>query len=535
MTLPPNCDNHCEYQQNSVTTLIEDLDPAYIGEGLAHIGGHIRQLLGVQALLHRHHNLHHSYIYALPPEVLDEIFLWTCTFRRGSWEEFGGPTRGQAMVLSSVSSYWRSVALQTPRLWSTVTFDVREPTSETKAALLQHHIKYGTDLDISMHLSTDVRPRQTANIAFALQFQSIADILFAPESVCKITSLRIEYPPPEWLTKIPWLPHLHTLVLTGLRGQQSTPVSLNLRRQPLCRVRLSVCSRTLVYGPLNLPPTVQELFTSGLKHEITSGFLYRFPNLTKFRASNPSDPPGSYFISNPTTRFIPHTLSHLEDLTWPVGDFLYPTLRLSLPALKSLHLVDPDESTSDGYISQRHFDSSPGPILSLSRHLSATLKSLELVGSRWTTQALEQLFLTNITHLEALVLVEWPLDFLITALQVLTPREKDFNQHVPIKALPRLRSLVIRANMIDYSTPDTGGPTSYSSLQHNAVNIAQVSLKMLERRRAGQVDPFLLGLPPLYKWENSRYLWSARLRHRFRRVVRARYLDIRQEQEEERL
>lgn len=74
---------------------------------------------------------------ALPPEILAEIFFW-CTPSAGSQEHF--PVRG-AMTISHVCSLWRSIAIDTPRLWTYTKIPVVQHKLDPTLALLRMYLE----------------------------------------------------------------------------------------------------------------------------------------------------------------------------------------------------------------------------------------------------------------------------------------------------------------------------------------------------------------------------------------------------------
>ncbi len=219
-------------QPSLIMSRIEDTttEPAYMDEELTqgHIAAHVPELPRPQAGRRRRRNQFHSFIYTLPPELLEVIFLSICASERTSWEKFDGHT-GQVIVLSSVSSHWRQVVLSTASLWEswdTTTLAVHGRTSEIKAALLQHHLEHARNLDLSLYLYADKYGLD--DMMHPKQYQSIANTLFAPQNARKVTTLHVINPPPNWLVKLSKLPRIETLVLEGLREKFQTQLTLDL-------------------------------------------------------------------------------------------------------------------------------------------------------------------------------------------------------------------------------------------------------------------------------------------------------------------
>ncbi len=479
---------------------IEDptTEPAYIAEELTRVGDHVHQLLRLQAALRRRRNQHRSLIYILPPELLEVIFLLMCSSERASWRKFGDPT-SQVIVLSSVSSHWRQVALSTPSLWETARLVVRKCTSESKAALLQHHLDRARNLALLMDLDGCDRivPRE--------QYRSISNILFAPQNACKITTLHVINPFAEWLVQLSKLPRIETLVLENLWQESETPLTLDLHTQPLRRLYLSSSDYQDPWGHFNLPSSVQVLKTFDVSHDMVSSFLYQCPKLTEVRNMESLNP----FSGFPTSL----TLGHLETLVWPAGVFRdHSDHNLSLPVLKHLRL---DHHDGDNHPTIH--------IIAFCHRFSETLRSLELGEfSGWKASDLNSLFLHKLSHLEELKLVNWSIGGVVLAIEALTPSDEDFRCH-EIKALPHLQSLALTGGVV-YESNDYSFDDGHLYLRDFKVTqMTEACLKMLEKRRAGRLIPFYLTC-----WKHS---WSAELLQKFRQAKRDTWIEVREESE----
>lgn len=497
---------------------------AYFDEELARVRTQIHPLFELQISLLRRRNEHCSPIYTLPLEVLVSIFLLLCTRKRASWEMFSRPT-GRVVALSAVSSYWRQVVLQTPRVWDSVALFAERHESKAAAALLQHHFDHAKSLCLSVDLLLRVHNQRS----YALQYhQPITNILFAPENAQNITILRIENIPITWLANLPELPRLQTLVLEGLQNEDDTPITLDFHTQPLCRLSLSFGVGQIRWGSINLPSSIRELVISNFIFEVLLVLLRQCPNLTKFVHWD------HFAFTNSNLLTTSLTLGHLETLFLPVGGFLDPNSiqNLSLPVLKHLHL-DYD------------YNFSPTPTITFCHRFSETLKSLEL-GARsegWEASDVRRLFLHKMEHLETLKLTDWEPSELVMVAQVLTPSDKEFCCH-EIKFLPQLKSLVLNVQRcgpwnseIDEDSDD-GSDNDLAELleppsQHSddcTDEVIDLFLTFLEKRRAGERTPFRLDLPE--SWSSTQELiWSEGLQDRLRQVIKGRCIEILQDGE----
>ncbi|KDR76337.1 hypothetical protein GALMADRAFT_279474 [Galerina marginata CBS 339.88] len=71
-----------------------------------------------------------SYISLLPPEILTEIFTYCIPA-----EQFPIPSRVEApLLLTQVSSHWRTLAISTPDLWAALHINYKDPTEDISAA-----------------------------------------------------------------------------------------------------------------------------------------------------------------------------------------------------------------------------------------------------------------------------------------------------------------------------------------------------------------------------------------------------------------
>ncbi|KAH9481413.1 hypothetical protein JR316_0005939 [Psilocybe cubensis] len=97
-----------------------------------------------------------SYICILPPEILAEIFAYCIPT-----EQFPIPSRTEApLLLTHVSSFWRSVAISTPDLWSSFHINYKDPTEDIALANLWLSRSLNKRLSISIAVDFGEQPQQ---------------------------------------------------------------------------------------------------------------------------------------------------------------------------------------------------------------------------------------------------------------------------------------------------------------------------------------------------------------------------------------
>ncbi|KZP27623.1 hypothetical protein FIBSPDRAFT_1040140 [Athelia psychrophila] len=79
-----------------------------------------------------HHQALISPLRQFPPEVLSEIFLHLTPSYNSDVESDDLP-----MFLGGICSYWRQVALSTPRLWSTIDVNIKKGTEQPRCELIK--------------------------------------------------------------------------------------------------------------------------------------------------------------------------------------------------------------------------------------------------------------------------------------------------------------------------------------------------------------------------------------------------------------
>lgn len=490
---------------------------AYFDKELANgVQTHQPPASDLQTSTRRRRNEHCSPIYTIPLEVLTTILLMSCACERASWEMFDEQaTDPQVRAVSSVSSYWREVVVQTPRFWKSVTITVYGPRPlevVTGTARLQCCFDRARNLgDLSVDLLLN---RKTSALC-----QPISNILFTPDNAWSVTTLRIRYIPVEWLAELPELPRLHTLVLEDLQNEKDTPIIFNLA-QPLRRLCLAFYQSEIQWGSINLPFSVEELLVYGaIAPHILLALLRQCPNLTKVDHWN--DP--SLFATPTPVIDTSITLDHLETLSLAVGNSLDPTSipKITFPALRHLDLECGDEA-------------SPILVIKFCHRFSETLKSLEFhqMPQDWGTSDFGWLFLHGMERLETLTLTNWTLPYFIMAIHALTPSDEEFHGN-KVKCLPRLQSLVLTAApwSDDYDDPFGSAIMLLPNSDHSsdpADNLLDLVLGFIEKRRAGEVTRFRLDLPML-NFDCLDSMWLEGRQDRLRRVVKGRCIEVLQD------
>ncbi len=135
------------------------------------------------------------------------------------------------------------------------------------------------------------------------------------------------------------------------------------------------------------------------------------------------------------------------------------------------------------------------------------------------------LFLHKLPHLEQLKLIEWPLYGVVSAAEALTPNDEDFRRH-EINSLPHLNILILSVFNRDFeSTDDSFDDRRVACRVRKATKLAEACLKMLKKRRAGQLVPFYLDLPDLRY--DMHYGWPTKLSNKFRQATRGTLIEVR--------
>ncbi|KAF5362158.1 hypothetical protein D9756_002154 [Leucocoprinus leucothites] len=415
----------------------------------------IDQLLQFLARVHRRSNQLRSPIYTLPTEVLSYIFQNTrSSYQTGEdlgYTEASDPSRGwdefppvdcSAVVLSSICSHWRQVALDTPKLWTSVTLRIQSRKVPSHASLLQHHLTQAKSLDISLNIifSANRNPRL---------LESISHILFSPKYLDRIKTLRLKNPPPQWIPLLPQLSRVQTLCLIyprSLRGD----THLNLHSQSLRRLHLA--------GGAWISVDFSEYVA----------LIRQCPNLIGCYSHYSANQEGLLELSSNH----PLVFNHLTSFTWSVSAGINDgtiAQNIFLPALRRLRLIAPDFVAED-------------PVIGFIQKHSKTLLSLELEQfAEWTIREYTVLIRHDMPCLLALT-VTAQLSSLPGCIKALSLKEEE--QAEGRILLPKLKSLRLNEDGMD--DPDT-----------DMDRLAPLTLEMLQMRKAGDDFEFEVDIPDM--------------------------------------
>lgn len=347
----------------------EQAGPAHPNNEISLLDSQVSQLDTLRHTLHhRFCQLHNqlSPIHVLPIELLSYIFeqvndseVHTCPDLYDCRQCIR-----RALLLGSVSTQFRYVALGTPELWKRVPLELRRTDPETisKAlALLQHCITYAPSVNISVSDSLDESKARSA----------IA-VLLTPETTRKIKAFQLYG---SACASHLWVEKLNGSVfpmLDVLNINHNVTFDLETLKT-VTRLKVSHRGRG---PPRTLPPSLLYLDVAHISERELVSFLYQCPNLVECMAC--LNPVGRDAI----TQFNkPLTLSHLKRLTLgPVDIIAQPSSagKFQLPSLEFLHLDSPRKSAIHG-------------IIAFCGNLSTTLTTL-IISTYWDTFDSEYLY-----------------------------------------------------------------------------------------------------------------------------------------------
>lgn len=473
----------------------------YIDEQIDQINSQIVRLKELQSTLRRRSNHLRSPIYAIPIEVVSQIFQQLCNSRqsyvgRTGWESTPLSIHCDAITLSAVSSHWRQIAFATPRLWERMRFWLHPPRVNSGSAWLQYCASHVQFLDISVvGYDHDAIWRWDP---LEQIIHPITKVLFSPDIARKVKALSLAHSPlHDWIPMLPSFPLLNSLALRDVLTPENTS-SLDLQTFPLFRV----CLEDIRFISVSLPASVQVLHLYNVRSRISMDLLRQCPNLVEC-----INDIGSYTIHE--VSFTTHlALNHLKTLAWPLTEGLSDAAsihNLQMPVLEHLKLEYTWEHTSQA----------SGAITLLCHQLSTTLLSLTLVSFRvgWTFNILREVFKLSLHNLRILKLESWSIISLLEAIRLLTPSEDEYNNH-EIKYLPSLKSLTLTAS--------TDGITS------GYHPFSRLLLDLLERRRAGETFRFHLNfsVPEERGWVDEDDIWPPELQEELRMIVNNCQIDV---------
>lgn len=312
------------------------------------------------------------------------------------------------VLLGSVCSYWRQVAQSTPELWNTLVLDVRRRTAVNHAQLLQLCLSKSKALPLEVEM--DFRREQRVNHGEPLKdrgnkivaaLRPIQGVLFDPDTMPKMRTLRLIAPPCEWLPLIPAsFPNLEDLSLGWpFRFSMRPPASLVLDLSNLRRLTRVTLSREV---KLVLPwSQITNLKLLCLPIHVCLDILFRCENLEKCRVRHIFAESRSDLAAIPALQGEPISLNRLQFLEWPpISVPLMITFfqRLHLPSLRRLRWEGISAIWGEG---------ARESALGFFTRLPKTMTTLELVGDTLSRTAHQNSmipdFLNTIPHLQILI------------------------------------------------------------------------------------------------------------------------------------
>ncbi|KAJ3556917.1 hypothetical protein NP233_g11869 [Leucocoprinus birnbaumii] len=183
---------------------------------LEHINYHLRQNQKMLAPLRRRVNELSSPCYVLPTEMLSRIFSFACANIPEPvpecWDwEINAPYDYTPILLSSISSRWRQVALSTTEIWQNLaipSMERRDPSSIR--SLLRHYFNHAGERKLSLNIST---PATSTSIRNVINDDVITNTLQNPSYATRIGVMRLSEASPIWTSTMPWLRSIHTLCI----------------------------------------------------------------------------------------------------------------------------------------------------------------------------------------------------------------------------------------------------------------------------------------------------------------------------------
>jgi hypothetical protein len=282
----------------------ERAELVHVNEQIRLLDGHISQLNALRrALRRRSRQLHNALlpIHTLPIEVLSQIFQHIIDSeddhdsKYSKYYEYRECLR-LAFVLSSVSTYFRDVALCSPELWKRIPLNIINGEAIGKvSSLLQYCMALAPCVSVSI---SDALEREEAC--------SAAETLFTSDMTRKIKA--VELTSPErldlWITKLKGssFPMLDTLDIF------CEDVSLDLRTlNTVTQLRIHELYSDY---PITMPPYVRYLDLVSVRPKAIVSILYQCPNLEECFAFE------HLFSGDDFAEFNePLTLGHLKRLT----------------------------------------------------------------------------------------------------------------------------------------------------------------------------------------------------------------------------
>jgi hypothetical protein len=376
-----------------------------------------------------------SPVYILPVDVLSYIFQLAVDPGTNSLladiQTYSKCLR-QSLILSSVSTHLRQVALGTPELWKRIPLKIFKITLIDRfTSLLGHCTALSPYVGVSVW--------EVLNEAEAPR---VVETLLTPDIARKIRAFELKHFQDTaniWIKKLQVSsPMLNTFSITRespafKEADDETSLSFDLGS-------LDTVTRVVIRGPylvppINLPPSVQVLRLYNVPKVVQLSLIYQCPNLIECLANSDEDIYADIITPSPFPD--PLALNYLKRLTWPINcglDTIRFVQNFQLPSLEYLQIHHYQREKLDG-------------VRLLCYNVSATLTTLVIYTLSFTPEYddLRELFRLPLPMLVNLGISSISMEPILSAIRALPPNDGECND-LEHQHLPSLRLLILACN-----------------------------------------------------------------------------------------